>query len=143
MMSGAANVSEAPETPDEIETVLVVDDEVLIRMAIADYLRDCGYHVVEAANGDEAISVLTAAECEVDLILSDVQMPGSVDGFALARWVRQNKPGLEIILTSGYAGAARESMELCDEKDLVAKPYEFDRLLDRIKQSLARRARGV
>ena len=89
------------------------------------------------------ISVLTAADCEIDLILSDVQMPGSVDGFALARWVRQNRPGLEIILTSGYAGAAQESKELCNEKDIVAKPYEFERLLDQIKQSLARRNRNV
>ena len=142
-MSGASSVKEAPENPDEIETILVVDDEVLIRMPIAEYLRDCGYRVVEAVNGDEAISVLTAADCEIDLILSDVQMPGSVDGFALARWVRQNRPGLEIILTSGYAGAAKESKDLCNEKDIVAKPYEFERLLDQIKQSLARRNRNV
>ena len=64
MMSGAANVSEAPETPDDIETILVVDDEVLIRMPIAEYLRDCGYRVVEAANGDEAIAVLTAIDLQ-------------------------------------------------------------------------------
>ena len=68
-------------------------------------------------------------------------MPGSVDGFTLARWVRQNAPGIEIILTSGYAGAAQQSKELCLEKSFVAKPYEFDRLLDQIKQSLARRVR--
>ncbi len=64
MMSGAANVSEALETPDDIETILVVDDEVLIRMPIAEYLRDCGYRVVEAANGDEAIAVLTAIDLQ-------------------------------------------------------------------------------
>lgn len=140
-MSGAANVSEAPETPDEIETILVVDDEVLIRMPIAEYLRDCGYRVIEAANGDEAIAVLTATDCKIDLILSDVQMPGTVDGFALARWVRQHLPDIEIILTSGYAGAAQQSKELCIEKNFVPKLFEFERLLHHIKQSLARRAR--
>ena len=91
-------------------------------MAIAEYLRDCGYHVVEAANGDEAISVLTAADCEIDLILSDVQMPGTVDGFALARWVRQNMPGLEIILTSGYAGAARNPWSSASKRILSRSP---------------------
>ena len=67
-MSGAASVDEAPRGPDSIETILVVDDEVLIRMPISEYLRDCGYRVVEAVNGDEAIAVLTAADCEIDLI---------------------------------------------------------------------------
>ena len=142
-MSGAVVVNEAPEQSVPIETILVVDDEVLIRMAIAEYLRDCGYRVVEAANGDEAVEVLTAADCDVDLILSDVQMPGSLDGFGLARWVRENLSGTDIILTSGYDRAAQEAKELCHVKEVIPKPYDFEGLADRIKQALARRTRNI
>jgi CheY-like chemotaxis protein len=140
-MSGAVISNKAPEQSDPIETILVVDDEVLIRMAIAEYLRDCGYRVIEAANGDDAVEVLTAADCDVDLILSDVQMPGGLDGFGLARWVRENLSDTEIILTSGYDRAAQEAKELCHVKEVNPKPYDFEGLADRIKQALARRAR--
>src|SRR5437588_12045320 len=87
------------------ETVLVVEDEVLIRMVIAQYLRDCGYRVIEAASADEAVVVLRQAELRIDVVLSDVEMPGSMDGFALARWVRQNREGIAVILVGSPARA--------------------------------------
>ena len=62
----------------EAPTVLVVEDEVLIRMAIADYLRDCGYRVVEAGNSHEAVRVLKT-DVYIDVVFTDVHMPGSVD----------------------------------------------------------------
>ena len=61
-------------------TILVVEDEILIRMDLADYLRECGYHVIEASNADEAMAVLQSGR-EVGVALADVQMPGSMDGF--------------------------------------------------------------
>src|SRR5262249_60223603 len=82
--------------PDQINPgahcILFVEDEVLIRMAVADYLRDCGYRVIEAGNADEAIKVLCSNE-SVDVVCSDVQMPGSMDGFGLAQWIRRERAG--------------------------------------------------
>ena len=114
-------------------TLLVVDDEVLIRLTIADHLRDCGFHVIEAANGEEAVRVLEAGE-PVDLVFSDVQMPGSIDGFALARWVRQNRPGMPVLLTSGYVRSAEIAHDLCEE--IVEKPYDPDDLAGRLRRLL-------
>jgi len=67
------------------ETVLVVDDEVLIRMVISEYLRDCGYKVIEAANADEAILLLQQEELTIDVVFTDIEMPGSMDGWGLSR----------------------------------------------------------
>lgn len=115
-------------------TLLVVDDEVLIRLTIADHLRECGFHVIEAANGEEAVRVLESGE-PVDLVFSDIQMPGNIDGFALARWVRQNRPGTPVMLTSGYVRSAEIAHDLCEE--IVAKPYDPNDLAGRLRRLLA------
>src|SRR5438132_4440807 len=73
------------DKPTLQETILLVEDEVLVRMPIAQYLRDCGYKVIEAVNADEAITVLLHKETVVDLVFSDIEMPGAVDGFGLAK----------------------------------------------------------
>src|ERR1700761_5470636 len=89
------------------ETVLVVDDEVLVRMVIAAYLRDCGYRVIEAANADEAMLVIEHDEARtIGVVLSDVAMPGDLDGFGLAQWVRRERPGCDVILAGTPARAA-------------------------------------
>jgi CheY-like chemotaxis protein len=75
-----------------METVLVVEDEVLVRLAIAEYLRDCGYRVIEASSADEAILVLQQPELTIDVVFTDIEMPGPMDGFGLAQWTRTNRP---------------------------------------------------
>lgn len=130
-----ADASSPPPPP----TVLVVEDEVLIRLAIADYLRACGYHVLEANDAAEAKRVLDAA-APIDVVFSDVQMPGPADGFALARWVRAHHPRVKVILTSGLPGAAHTAAGLCDDGPLVGKPYQPETVLRRI-QDLLRQAR--
>ena len=89
--------SRSPSKP--METILVVEDEVLVRIVIAQYLRDCGYRVIETVNADEAVAVLKLAEIVVDVIFTDIDMPGAMDGFGLASWARANCPGAEVILT--------------------------------------------
>ncbi|HEY8564412.1 MAG TPA: response regulator [Beijerinckiaceae bacterium] len=122
----------------EAHTILVVDDEVLVRLVIAEYLRACGYTVHEAANADEAIAVVDSSDVVIDLVLADVQMPsGSLDGFGLARWVRKHHPEVKVILTSGAARSAEIAGDLCEHGPLLAKPYEPSAALDRIKQLLA------
>src|SRR5258708_5647926 len=82
------------------ETVLVVEEEVLVRLSLAATLRDEGFFVLEAANADEAVAVL-ASSTPIDIVLTDVNMPGSLDGVALGRYVRSTRPGLKVIVVSG------------------------------------------
>lgn len=116
--------------------MLVVEDEILVRMVIADYLRECGYRVIEAGNAAEALTVLQSSE-PVDVVFSDVQMPGEMDGFGLARWVRQNRPGLAVLLTSGNARAAKAAGELCEDGPMEEKPYHPQSIHTRIQRLLA------
>lgn len=141
MMAPAKDDIPTAEPADEKPVILLVEDEVLIRMVIADYLRDCGYHVVEAGNGREAITLFEAG-LEVDVVFTDVQMPGDTDGFVLARWVRANRPGVNVILTSGVAKASDAAAELCHDGPMLQKPYEAGEVERRIKLLLARRKAG-
>ena len=118
----------------EHDTILVVEDEILARTAIAEYLRHCGYRVIEAASADEAIVMLNEKNIQIDVVFSDVEMPGSMDGFGLAQWVRTNKPGLHIVLAGTIQKAANEAGDLCEEGPHLAKPYEPDHLVDWIKR---------
>jgi CheY-like chemotaxis protein len=127
----------SPSTARAAETILIVEDEILIRFDVADYLRSCGYQVIEAANASEALAFLQSGN-RVDLVFSDVQLPGSMDGFALARWVRAHQPEIKVILTSGVARSTEIAGELCDEGPLEKKPYDPQHLLKRIRETLAR-----
>jgi CheY-like chemotaxis protein len=117
-----------------------VDGEVLVRHAISDYLRDCGYTVIEAANGDEAVTVLRKADLPVDAILCDVQIGGGFNGFELRQWVRQHRPELQVILSATIASAANAAAELCEQGPQLARPYEPQSVVDYIKRLLAKRA---
>ncbi|WP_262027347.1 response regulator [Microvirga sp. Mcv34] len=132
MSTLSTNITADAESP--LPTVLVVEDEVLIRLVIADYLRECGYRVHEAVNAEEAVAILQSPEVSVHVVFSDVEMPGSMDGFGLARWVRSNKPGTEVILTSGAERSADIAATLCEAGPLLKKPYPSKDVVDRIKQ---------
>jgi CheY-like chemotaxis protein len=113
--------------------VLVVEYEILIRSAVAEYLRTSGNSVVEAANASEAIAVL-AAEVPVDVVFSDIQMPGTMDGLGLARWVYRHHPGIHVMLTSGNADAARAAKAA---EIFFPKPYRAAEVAIRIRLVLA------
>ena len=81
-------------------TILVVEDDVLTRMAVSEELREHGYAVIEAASSDEALSVLQGPT-QVDLLLTDMRMPGAVDGCGLARHVHTALPFVKIVMVSG------------------------------------------
>ena len=109
-------------------SILVVEDEVLIRTVVGIYLRDRGFHVVEAGTADEAIRVLESG-LPVDLVFSDINMPGSMDGYGLAQWLRHRRPGLHLILTSG---SSQRAADLGKHRPLLGKPYdhaELERLI--------------
>ncbi|MFO1037743.1 MAG: response regulator [Geminicoccaceae bacterium] len=133
MAAAAAREAELTRSP---QTILVVEDEVLVRMVIADYLRGCGFHVIEAATADEAMTVLRSDE-HVDLVFTDVQMPGSMDGFGLARWIRAERSGIRVIITSGIERAADKASDLCKESPLLGKPYHPQKVAEQIRALLA------
>ena len=124
--------------PGRSATVLVVEDEVLVRMALADYLQDCGFGVIEAANADEALAIVNAPSVRVDLVFSDVRMPGTMDGFGLANWIREHRKDLPVILTSGDVGPKNIVRNVFPGEAFFAKPYRLDNVAAQITQTLCR-----
>jgi DNA-binding NtrC family response regulator len=126
-----------PVLSGNINTLLVVEDDVIVRYQICAYLRECGFKVIEAVNTDEAMSILIEPALTVDAVMSDVDLSGSIDRFALAQWMRREKPWLPIILTATPARAAQAAADLCESGPQLAKPYDAQILLDRIRRSLS------
>ena len=125
----AADVEAPSAASARLLVVLVVEDEILIRMLLSEALRQEGYAVIEAANADEAVLVLHAAPTP-DVLVTDVRMPGSVDGFQLAAFVRRTRPELKVIITSGHAGPDG-ALGLADA--FLPKPYELGAIVGRIR----------
>lgn len=123
------------------QTVLVVDGEVLVRHAIADYLRRCGYVVIEAASSDEALTVIAEAGIAVDAVLCDAAVGGSLNAFELVRRVRSARPGLDVALAGNPASAAASAADLCDSGPHLARPYDPQGVVDYVKRLLAKSGR--
>lgn len=122
------------------DSILIVDADIVSRHAIADYLRHCGYAVVEAANTDEAYTALLEPRLSIDVILCDVSALGSRSGFELATWVRANQPELEVRLAAGVEVAAQSAAELCEIGPHLKRPYEPAAVLDYVTRLRASRA---
>jgi CheY-like chemotaxis protein len=118
-------------------TIFVVEPDILVRMVIANYLRECGYKVVEGVGADEVLTVFQAGTT-IDVILAEVRLAGSLDGFGLARLIRQDYPEIDVILTSGVARAADKAGDLCDDGPLE-KPYHPQEVVQRINLLRERR----
>src|SRR3954447_18860907 len=80
--------------------VLFVEDEWLLRATVSDFLEDSGHTVIGANSADDAVTLLTDG-LTVDLVITDIRMPGRLDGVGLAFWLQQHRPGLPVILASG------------------------------------------
>jgi DNA-binding NtrC family response regulator len=126
------------DSPQAQETILVVEDDILVRMPISQYLRDCGYKVIEAANADEAVQVLLHKETVVHVVFSDIEMPGAVDGFGLAKWIREHRSGLDVLLTGTVSRAVESAEDLCEQGPLP-KPYHAQAVHQHIRRLLAAR----
>lgn len=134
MVPSSESPLDAP-VPSTRSCILVVEDEVLIRLMVSDELRDEGYDVIEACNADEALAVLKSA-VRVDLIFSDVRMPGSLDGLGLLTEVKTTFPLLPVILTSGHLepGTAKTH----GASQFLPKPFRLDAIVMAIQRALAR-----
>ena len=111
--------------PSHPPTVLVVEDNFLVRLVAVEFLEDSGFKVVEADSADGAIDLLTT-NSPIDAVFSDVQMPGSMDGVELAHWISREKPEVKVLLTSGnppeQAGVP-----------ILLKPYDLTAVVRRLK----------
>lgn len=119
---------------DTPTTILVVEDEVLIRLAVADYLRTCGYRVLEASTGEEAQAIF-GNDQHIQVLLTDIDLGRGMNGFELARWVREQYPDVRTMLTSGVSRMAQTAGELC-ELPLFKKPYPHEKLVEEIRRRL-------
>ena len=117
--------------------ILVVEPDILVRMVIASYLRDCGYKVLEGVTAADVMAVLSSGQ-KIDVVFSEVRLRGRVDGFGLARWAREHHPDVDVILASGAGGAADKASDLCDDGPLE-KPYQPQEVVRRINLLRERR----
>jgi CheY-like chemotaxis protein len=115
--------------------VLVVEDEAFIRMAAADMLEDEGIFPLEAGDGTEALRMIEE-DPGIDLLFTDVNMPGGIDGVTLARRARRIRPGLAVIVTSGKRRVPEE--ELPGGGTFLPKPYRAEQLIEAVAQELDR-----
>jgi signal transduction histidine kinase len=109
------------------ETILVVEDDDKVRHMTVSALRSLGYEILEAENGDNALTVLRDS-ADIDLVLSDVKMPGSTSGTDLARRMQKDWPWIKILLTSGYI----EAEEDIEQFNLIFKPYRVTELAEKL-----------
>jgi len=103
-------------------TVLVVEDEPLVRLVLVDFLTDEGYEVLDADGADDAIRILESNP-EVQILFTDIDMPGSMDGLRLSTAVRDRWPPIKIVVTSGKRMI--EVTDLPDGAVFFSKPYAF------------------
>jgi CheY-like chemotaxis protein len=120
-------------TAPQRETILVVEDDVLIRMAAASELRGHGFVVVEAYSAEEAVALLQA-QLPVRLVFTDVQLPGAMDGLALAA-VAKTYPGVKIVITSGHGNIETRAAEVADA--FLRKPYFLERVTSCIERLIS------
>ena len=131
-----AEKSPLPTVREQRPTILLVEDEPPILIALSDFLKENGFATLEAADAVKAIQIIKSNPIGIDLVFSDVKMPGDMDGFGLAMWVRTNRPKLPIILCSGDAKKLDAVEQLGPEVPFLAKPYDLKLLVAQIRQSL-------
>jgi PAS domain S-box-containing protein len=133
----ASEAATAPAIPGGHETILVVEDDKLVRDSVLTQLRSLGYVTLEAANGAEALAVIAAGH-PFDLLLTDVIMPGAMNGRQLANEALKSKPGLKVLFTSGYTeNAIIHHGRLDTGVLLLAKPYRKSDMAGMIRKALA------
>jgi len=113
-----------------VPNVLIVEDEMVLRMRAVDIVEDAGFHAVEAVNADQAISILESRS-DISLLFTDIQMPGSMDGLKLAHAVHDRWPAIKIILVSGQVNPSEA--ERPAESRFFGKPLSVERMITELQ----------
>jgi CheY-like chemotaxis protein len=119
MMNMASTLGDHSSDHQGHPVALVVEDELLVRMVLVDVLMDDGFEVIEATTADEALLALKRRP-DVNLIVSDVEMPGTINGFVLAQRVAEERPDIRIVIVSGRA--APKPGDLPEGARFIPKP---------------------
>ena len=140
-LSGTPTAGKKAPGPKDLagrgETILLVEDQPMVRRLVASALTRAGYRVIESESGAAALESWPKHRQEIDLLLTDVVMPGGVDGPALAKKLLAERPELKVILMSGYdASRAADRASLGADVDFVAKPFVMSEVLRVIRQRL-------
>lgn len=130
----STNVSDNATGEFKRPWLLVVEDEAFVRWVAASALREAGYHVIEAANGDEAAELIRAG-VQIDLLFSDVRMPGELDGLTLLKFVQTAQPDVPVLITSGHTDPA--TMLGSGAFRFLRKPYKLDTLVGLVADALS------
>ncbi len=134
---GAAEKSPQPTEARVVggnEKILLVEDDADVRMVARDVLEVSGYHIWEAANGQEALNVWQHNAAKVDLLLTDIIMPGGLNGRELADRLRGERPGLKVILMSGYSADRVEKIQ--SQNHILHKPFSLESLTETVRKCL-------
>jgi len=118
---------------DPSTSVLVVEDDFLVRLTAVDVLEDAGFHVYEADGAERALSMMEERR-DIGAVFTDIDMPGSIDGLELARRVGRRWPNVRVIVTSG--GAQRTGLDLPTGGIFIAKPYSASRIVSKLRAML-------
>jgi CheY-like chemotaxis protein len=123
-----------------VRTILLVEGDIVVRHPIAEYLRQCGFKVLEAADGAEAREALATPDLDIAAVLTDMATPDC--GFALRQWARAQGLAVEVILAGSLEKSVAYAGDLCAESGPTpGKRYEGHLALDQIRQAIARRDR--
>lgn len=114
--------------------ILVVEDDPLIRMILVEELQDAGFDVREAITGDQAVELMKGLDHPLEVLVTDIHMPGTCDGIELARLVRVLMPDVPVIYTTGRPDALQEVNQLGEREFLIRKPYVPDEVIGRVLQ---------
>lgn len=128
---GFATMTQTP--PADSPTILVTDDNEILRLNACELLESHGFTVVQADNAEEALNVLETRK-DVRLLFTDIQMPPGLDGLALAREVHQRWPKILLVITSGQISPARA--DIADHGRFLQKPYRSADLLGQIDEMI-------
>ncbi|WP_237478532.1 response regulator [Lichenibacterium dinghuense] len=120
--------------PSGRAVVLIVEDEPLVRMMVIELFEDEGFEVLEAADADQALGIFDRRP-DVALLFTDVEMPGSMDGYALARWVHVHRPAVKTMIVSGRA--LPRAGDVPEGAAFIGKPYDHDDVMRRVQTMMA------
>lgn len=119
-----------------VETILVVEDEAAVRALARKIFQRCGYRVLEAASGDQAVELINRTQEHIDLVLTDLVMPGGISGRELGRMLQARKPRLKVLFTSGYSQDFTADSFLKEGVNFLFKPYSPPALMQMVRLCL-------
>lgn len=113
--------------------ILIAEDEALTRMLAVEFLKDAGFDILEASDVASALLEIHKVRC-INLVFTDIQMPGDMDGLALAAWLAQHRPSVPVLLTSGFDRPAIS--DAGEHRQFIGKPYALSTVEQHIREML-------